>query len=177
MTATPVQDVLRLPRDQWEAHPNYPRQVLLLGSHEGFRRLSRSLVEGAEGDGPLADIGWVFNYWKSAMGGHEHYEEGKLYPYLEARWGLCCDALREGHDGLAVLDTRVRAAVDAGDRTTLAEALKDHDRALNAHLDAEEALVIPALLALTPAEFDAYYHGDVDSLVAELRTEGIASAS
>ena len=109
MTATTAQDALRLPREQWPSHPNYPRQVLLLGSHESFRRLSSSLLARVKGDGDLAAIGWVFDYWKSGMSGHEHYEEGKLYPYLEARWGLSCDELRGGHHELGMLDKRVRS--------------------------------------------------------------------
>lgn len=168
MTATATQDFLRLPRDRWEAHPNYPRQVLLLGSHDAFRQVSRVLIERAEGSGDVAGIAWVFEYWKGGMSGHEHYEEGKLYPYLEARWGLSCDALRDGHEALGALDERVRRAVEADDREALKAALRAHDRVLNEHLDAEEGLVIPALLALAPAEFDAYYHGDIDTLLADL---------
>ena len=159
---------LELPRNSWAAHPNYPRQVLLLGAHDGFRQISRTLCTKADDGGDIDRIGWVFGYWKSAMSGHEHYEEGKLYPFLEARWGISCDSLRAGHDGLAVLDTRVRSAVESDDRAGLREALRDHDRALNTHLDEEELLVIPALLALEPAEFDRYYDGNIETLLADL---------
>lgn len=168
MTAAIQQSDLQLPRDQWEAHPNYPRQVLLLGSHESFRELSRALILWAEEGRSPAQLGQVFDYWKSAMAGHEHYEEGKLYPYLEARWKLSCAALRAGHEALARCDAEVRSAVEAGDPASLVGALRAHDEVLDAHLDAEEALVIPALLALTPAEFDAYYNGRIQTLLAEL---------
>ena len=33
-----------LAREQWPTHPRFPGQVLLLGSHENFRRISRALV-------------------------------------------------------------------------------------------------------------------------------------
>lgn len=163
--------VLDLPRDAWADHPRYPRQVLLLGSHESFRRTSASLVRRAESGGDAAAIGWVFDYWKSAMSGHERYEEHKLYPYLEARWGLSCDPLRAGHHQLAALDAAVRAAVDACDgpaTPALHTALATHDAALSAHLDVEEELIIPALLALSPDEFETYYHSNIHTLLSRL---------
>ena len=165
---TTVQQDLRLPRSEWDAHPHYPRQTLLLGAHEGFRRLSRGLVDRAASGGDIRNIGWVFEYWKAGMSGHEAYEEGKLYPYLEARWDVSCEPLREGHEALADVDHQVRAAITARDRDALCEALEAHDRVLDAHLEAEEALVIPALLALEPSEFDVYYDSDIESLLAGL---------
>ena len=32
----------------------------------------------------------LFERWKQAMGGHEAYEERKLYPFLTRRWGVSC---------------------------------------------------------------------------------------
>ena len=162
---TTLDAALRLPRHAWTDHPRYPTQTLLLGSHDSFRRTSSTLIARAESGGDLAGIQWVFSYWKSAMRGHEHYEEHKLYPYLEARFPLSCDALRAGHDHLAELDTAVR---DAEDLPALAAALKAHDAVLCAHLEAEEALVIPALLALAPEEFETYYHSDIRTLLRTL---------
>lgn len=160
--------VLDLPRTAWPDHPRYPQQVLLLGSHEGFRRTSASLVRRAEAGRDAAAIGWVFDYWKSAMSGHERYEEYKLYPYLEARWGLSCEPLRAGHHQLAALEDAVRAAVRKDDGAALHTTLATHDAALLAHLDAEESLVIPALLALSPEEFDTYYHNNIHTLLSRL---------
>lgn len=171
MTVAERQDALRLPRDRWPDHPHYPSQALLLGSHDHFRQTSRTLVERASRGGNIASIGLVFSMWKSAMSNHERYEEGKLYPYLEARWGLSCDALRDGHDTLAQLEQAVRSAVDREDQEALHAALSAHDETLLAHLDEEEALVIPALLALRPEEFDRYAHSSIRTLLAELDTE------
>lgn len=159
---------LDLPRDQWAEHPHWPAQTLLLGAHDHFRHTSQTLLRRASQGGDIAGIGWVFSYWKLAMSGHERYEEGKLYPYLEARWGLSCAALEDGHQALAQVDRRVRAAVDAEDREALVTALTEHDRVLIAHLDAEERTVIPALLALSPEEFADYYNGDITTLLASL---------
>jgi hypothetical protein len=162
---------LQLPRAAWPDHPNYPRHLLLVRSHEGFRRASRRLVERAEAGHDAEAIGWGFRTLKWAMHGHERYEEHKLYPYLEARWPLSCDALRAGHERLAEADQVVSHAVTDADgpaTAALVEALEAHDAILNAHLDEEEALVVPALLALTPAEFDAYYNRDIHSLLADL---------
>lgn len=162
---------LDLPRHAWPDHPRYPRQVLLLRAHEYFRRTSRDLVRRADAGRDAAAIGWVFGAWKSAMSGHERYEEHKLYPYLEARWGLSCDPLRAGHHQLSELDAAVRAAVadcDGPASAALHAALSIHDAALSAHLDVEEALVVPALLALSPDEFETYYRNNIRTLLAHM---------
>ena len=171
---------LTLPRDQWTRHPHYPRQTLLLNSHESFRRTSRVLLRRAEGGSDAAAIGWVFRAWKAAMRSHEGYEEHKLYPYLERRWGLSMATAEEGHRKLAELDAAVRGAVTAiptgGDATpALADALRAHDEALVAHLALEEALVIPALLALEPAEFEDYSMSDIRGLLQRLDEREAAS--
>jgi len=83
---------LKLPRSSWTTHPNYPQQVLLLGSHRSFRATSRWLVAQARQGGHRSPTLASFSWWKSAMAGHEHYEEGKLYPFLEHRWGVCIHA-------------------------------------------------------------------------------------
>ena len=163
--------VLDLPRRAWPDHPRFPQQVLLLSAHKSFRRTSRSLVRRAESGEDAAAIGGVFDYWKSAMSGHEGYEEHKLYPYLEARWGLSCEPLRAGHHQLAALEAAVQAAVagcDGPATPALHTALMTHDAALLAHLAVEEELVVPALLALSPAEFKAYYQNNIRTLLSSL---------
>ena len=163
---------LRLSRPQWPDHPHYPDQVLLVGSHNSFRRTSELLVRRAESGRDPDALRWTFRYWKSAMRSHEGYEEYKLYPYLTARWGISCDELRDGHHELAEVEVAVLAALDEDDgpaTEALVEALTAHDTILQAHLDLEEEIVVPALLALTPREFDAYYSGHITTLLAQLR--------
>jgi hypothetical protein len=162
---------LNLPREQWPSHPHYPNQVLLVRSHDSFRRFSARLLELAEAGHDAESIGHNFRHLKSAMRGHEGYEEHKLYPYLEARWPLSCDPLRHGHERLAIAEAGVLVGVrDASGPASkaLADALRHHDEVLGEHLDEEEDVVVPALLALTPEEFDAYYHGDITTLLATL---------
>lgn len=164
---------LQLPRAAWSAHPNYPRHLLLVRSHAGFRRTSQQLIDRAEAGEDAQRIEWGFRMLKWAMRGHEGYEEHKLYPFLEARWALNCDSLRAGHEALAQADERVHSAAteSVGAATTaLVDALVAHDTILEAHLDAEEALVVPALLALSPTEFDTYYNSDIETLLATLAT-------
>lgn len=146
---------LGLPRSEWEAHPNYPHNVLLLGSHRNFRAMSRQLVAHAEASVGASSILSNFSWWKSAMRSHEHYEEAKLYPYLQRRWGLDCELLVAGHEALTIADAAVRAARGA----ELTRALEEHHATLIEHLEAEEALVIPALLALSRDEFEDYTRG------------------
>jgi hypothetical protein len=143
---------LALPRSAWDAHPHFPAQTLLLRSHQSFRSESRRLIARADSGAGRSAVLPSFSWWKSAMRSHEHYEESKLYPYLTHRWGLDCGPLTTGHHALATAD----AAVRASDGPDLVLALEAHHEVLMEHLDAEERLVIPALLALTPSEFAEY---------------------
>lgn len=163
-----------LPREQWSAHPRWPEQVLLLGSHANFRSISRHLVAQARAaDGSLAGIASLYLRWIAGMRSHEAYEEHKLYPYLTRRWGVSLAAAEAGHEQLHACHAAVVDAItDAAElrRTTpaLAEALRAHDETLVAHLELEEDLVIPRLLALEPDEFRRYTHGTIEALLAEL---------
>jgi hypothetical protein len=159
----------RLPRSEWPTHPHFPRQTLLLGGHESFRRTSRVLIDQAvSGRSPDA-LGWLFRAWKAAMHSHERYEEHKLYPYLEARWDLSMAPARVGHDQLAERERDVFAALDGSDASAIEAAFRAHDAVLCPHLDLEEELVIPALLALSPAEFEDYIHSDIRGLLQRIQ--------
>ena len=147
----------KIPRAEWSQHPRFATQALLLGAHANFRRISAHLVSQAQVAAPLAPIADLFVRWKQAMGGHEAYEERKLYPYLARRWGVSFATAEAGHAVLGVLDSGVRSRLSSG--RGLAEALLKHHEALLAHLDYEEELVIPLLLGLTPAEFSQYSNG------------------
>ena len=162
---------LHLPREQWTSHPHYPDQVLLVGSHTQFRRFSRMLIDHAGVGQETATISQLFRYWKSGMHSHEAYEEKKLYPYLTARWGLSCALLRDGHHRLAAAEVDVLESIPGAHGTqsdALAQALAHHDEVLSKHLDEEEDVVVPALLALTPEEFDTYYHSNIHRLLSQL---------
>lgn len=176
MTTTPD---LNLPRAQWADHPRFPQQVLLVRSHASFRRFSRHLIELAKRGAPARHIGQGFHSLKAAMRGHEAYEEHKLYPYLEARFGIACQTMRDGHHALDAADQGVRRALEASANTTptdaLIDALERHDEVLHTHLEHEEDVVIPALLALSPDEFAFYYDNTIDTLIDRLKRAPRAS--
>lgn len=150
-----------IPRSDWSAHPRYPSQALLLGSHANFRRISRHLVEHTARGDALRGLERLFRRWISAMRSHEAYEEYKLYPYLGRRWGVDFAEATAGHEALherydEVIAAFLAADGDVGGAPEVTGALERHDRALTCHLDHEEELVIPLLLSLTPQEFADY---------------------
>ena len=166
-----------IPREEWAAHPRFRTQALLLGSHANFRRVSRYLIDKAARE-ELVGLHALFERWIAAMRSHEAYEEGKLYPYLEHRWGVSLDEARAGHEELHLRADAVVAAFESGARPGesadddggdgggfVLRALRAHDYALGAHLDVEEDAVIPLLLALEPAEFVRYYDSPISLLV------------
>ena len=155
----------KIPRAQWASHPRFSTQALLLGSHANFRRVSRYLV-GKASEEKFVGLHSLFDRWIWAMRSHEAYEERKLYPFLERRWGISLAEAREGHEVLHARPEEVTGAfhslADPTDATTdnrVLAALRAHDVALDAHLQLEEDAVIPLLLELSPEEFDAYYIG------------------
>ncbi|MFT7582159.1 MAG: hypothetical protein ACI9MR_003841 [Myxococcota bacterium] len=178
MVASMKTQTPQLSRDHWATHVNYPSQVLLLGSHENFRNVSRRLVDEARHPDRLTWVGHIYRRWISAMRSHEAYEERKLYPYLARRWGVSFAACEDGHETLHGRDDAVRAIlreVDAGGTGAelgerLATALQRHDDVLVAHLEVEENAVIPLLLALSPAEFTRYSHNPLSVSLRDLET-------
>jgi hypothetical protein len=107
----------------------------------------------------------LFDRWQWAMRSHEHYEEQKLYPFLRSRFGVTTSALEAGHEALHALEVDLRVAHEERDEPTWAIAMARYDARLREHLDEEEALVIPCLLALTPREFRSYYDGSAATVV------------
>ena len=153
MTHRPILGVPTIARHTWREHPNFKTQALLLRSHRSFRRVSEWLLERAE-SGETAQLRMPFRHWKGAMHGHEHYEESKLYPFLERRFGVDLSELQAGHEELQRCEELVYAAFTEG--TGLTEALREHHNALLPHLEFEEDVVIPCVLSLTAEEFEDY---------------------
>ncbi|MFT7519881.1 MAG: hypothetical protein ACI9MC_002025 [Kiritimatiellia bacterium] len=154
---------LSLPREAWSDHPRYPRQTLLLRSHESFRLFSQTLVARSKTGTTHAALNGLFRQLMGSMRGHEGYEEHKLYPYLEHRWGLDLMPLRVDHQHLHDMEDDVYNALSG--HGSVHDALLAHSQELDDHLDREEQLVIPALLALHPIEFDRYYRGHIGELL------------
>ncbi|MEL6188149.1 MAG: hemerythrin domain-containing protein [Myxococcota bacterium] len=171
MQNTAAVNALRtLPRDTWSSHPRFPAQTLLLQSHESFLEVSGVLIAAARGGESMELIETLFDRWISAMRSHEAYEEAKLYPYLERRWGLSFDAAEAGHRDLHRACDQVKAAFAKGPSSPseVVAALEHHDAVLRPHLELEEDLVIPGLLELSPEEFAHYYDSDIQTLLHEL---------
>jgi hypothetical protein len=105
------------------------------------------------------------------MKSHEGYEEGKLYPYLNAKYGVSMAILELHHKSLGLAEDRVYAAENEGDALKFAHALKKHDEVLVPHLAQEEEMVIPLLLALAPRDFERYSNGHIAGLLRELARE------
>ncbi|MFK7986498.1 MAG: hemerythrin domain-containing protein [Sandaracinaceae bacterium] len=164
--------VPNLPRAQWRSHPRFRTQALLLGSHRNFRLLARDVRRLAQSRPEPA--GRRFRAWMYAMGSHEHYEESKLYPYLERRWGVSMARLVEGHEALdrckaEVFDGFARVQGEgSGAAGQLDRALLRLTEVLDAHLDLEEETVIPLLLELEPDEFADYYALPIGTLLARM---------
>ena len=162
----PPTDTSTLPRSKWRAHPNFPGQLLLVNSHEGFRSVSRRCIDLARSaTPPRADIDWAFRSWHRATGSHEAYEERKLYPYLARRYATSLGHLADDHARLHLLRDVVYARLSGPADDALVDALEKYDEELRAHLEREEAVVIPLLLDLPPEEFQRHYRA---SSVAEL---------
>lgn len=160
-----------VPRGEWSSHPNYPANLLLLGSHQNFRAINRGLVTHTDALPPGSDLTWVarrYKSWIAAMRSHESYEEHKLYPYLKARWGVSLESAQAGHRALHEAHDRVLAAFEAHDPEEASRALLRHEEVLDQHLQLEEDLVIPLLLELPRDEFVRFTHLSIRVLLREL---------
>jgi len=107
------------------------------------------------------------------MRSHEHYEEAKLFPYLSRRCGQSFDAAEAGHQALHDAHDDVIAAFEDEIRIEAVAALEKHDRVLREHLDLEETLVIPLLLAMPREEFVAYSRKSPHELMRALDDMGL----
>ncbi len=172
-----------IPREQWSTHPNYPTNLLLLGSHRNFRAINRKLVvraeaaqhaQEAEVTSPLPALARTYRSWIQAMRSHEAYEEHKLYPYLEARWGVSLADAQAGHRALHDVHAWVCSAFDEHDAESSVAALRRHEQVLGDHLDLEEEHVIPLLLELPREEFARFTHSSIGALLRDLRERGRA---
>lgn len=107
------------------------------------------------------------------MRSHEHYEEYKLYPYLEKRWNTSLSDAQKGHELLHRAHVEVLSAFqtlhdDEEGPARLTAALSFHEQILKEHLALEEERVIPLLLSLSPEEFRNYYNSSIHTLLSQL---------
>jgi iron-sulfur cluster repair protein YtfE (RIC family) len=149
-------------REAWTLHPHYPDHVLLVGSHQNFKRISTILVERASTLTAPAEAQWrdetkrLFQWWQSGMRSHEHYEETKLYPYLEARYCMSLGPLVSDHGELDDGRSAVTNALTEPAHLPIQDALRSFHEVLVGHLQHEEDLVMPMLLELNRTEFQRF---------------------
>lgn len=175
-TACPISPATpRFSRDAWTKHENFPGHLLLLGSHNNFLSISKTLVTRARVlDGeptPLwrADTRYLFDWWQRGMKNHERYEENKLYPFLSDRYCVSLGVLVGDHGEIDDLRERVTVALVDGDAAAVRHELDAFHTTLMRHLRDEEDLVIPMLLDLEPDEFRNYSVGRPSSSSCDCR--------
>jgi iron-sulfur cluster repair protein YtfE (RIC family) len=152
-------------RTAWEKHPNArgPASTLLM-IHDQFRVASERLLLLVEREAE-SDFAWVaraFMPLAQTLHHHHHAEEMMLFPMVLRRTGVEPEQLVSDHEELtraiAAVEASLSPGSDAGKAFALA-AVATFDEILTAHLDREEALVIPVLLEMAPDEAWALIHG------------------
>ncbi len=148
-------------RQAWTRHPNAGGPAaMLLGIHDQFRvaceRLRFLAAEPARADG-----GWLarsFEPLARTLHHHHQAEEALLFPFV-ARAGAAPARLVGDHGELTRAIAAVEASLAGGaDLGPARAALETFEHVLVTHLDREERLVVPLLLALSPAEAWAAVH-------------------
>lgn len=120
---------------------------MLLGIHDRFREASAFLLEQRD----LAAIARVFLPLAGTLHHHHHAEEAMLFPVVEKHTGVAPAQLQTDHDEITDAIDGLEAALRARHPVaTLAPLIRRFHDVLIAHLDREEELVVPVLLALTP---------------------------
>lgn len=163
----------RFDRDAWTRHPHFPDQLLLLGSHASFVRISDSLIARARRLAAEPTAAWrddtlyLFSWWQAGMKSHERYEEHKLYPYLSNRYCVSLADLVAEHAELDERRPAVQAAIAGASAASIRAALSGFGETLVRHLRAEEDVVIPMLLDLDAGEFRRYLGAGANELFDE----------
>jgi hemerythrin-like domain-containing protein len=149
-----VTSVRTTERSAWEEHPNIDGPAgTLLAVHDQFRNAAKQM--GAFISREPADLAFLrraFAPFAQTLHHHHHAEEAMLFPMVKKRTKTEPTQLVDDHQELTRAIDAVQAALSAGDRAKAPAAIKAFDEILVAHLDREEALVIPVLLEMTAAE-------------------------
>lgn len=167
-----MQILLRdLPRDRWQAHPNFARATQnWMRAHQGFRQLGAIVQEDSEAflardlspEAFAARLSRFGNLLVGNLHGHHSWEDRSFFPELEtadARFAAGLEMLEADHE---VLDGLIEDLTRQGNRAvklaTLepaqmhdeVAALRDTTERLNGflarHLTDEEDLVVPIIL-------------------------------
>ncbi len=144
--------------DAWRTHPNADGPAgMLLAIHDQFRAVSTRLVALCDGAAEASLLARMFAPLAQTLHHHHHAEEAMVFPLIHRRTGTAPEQLVTDHDEMTAAITRVEAALRGADN--LRSALTSFHAILIAHLDREEALVIPIFLEMTPYEAWSQIHG------------------
>ena len=139
-------------RATWSAHPNLDGPAaMLLAVHDQFRAVSNRLALLADAGADAVALARLFVPLAEVLHHHHHAEEAMVFPLVLRQTGTAPDQLQADHDEMT-------AAIDDVDRLLrartgeLADAVARFHAILIAHLDREEALVVPVFLSLAPRE-------------------------
>ncbi len=148
-------------RAAWRENPNVAGPAsMLLYIHDHFRAAGSRLRSLVTAGADFATVAREFRPLAEVLHLHHHAEEATLFPAVLRATGVAPEQLVLDHAEL----TRAIAAVEASLTSTaspaaIAEAVTTFDDVLTAHLEREEQLVVPVLLAMTPAEAHHMMHG------------------
>lgn len=148
----------RAARSDWPTHASYPRAAkLLLEIHRHLRGQADSLARASElaadppGNEPLwAAVARAVGQLVDLTAAHHGIEDAYLYPaLLRVRPGLTdpIALLADDHRALDVAFEEMERAVDDRAAARLRDATAVLARLLGRHLEDEEEIVVPVLLA------------------------------
>lgn len=131
---------------------------MLLAIHDQFRAVSHQLAALADARADAPAIARRFVPLAQVLHHHHHAEEAMVFPFVLRQTGTAPAQLQADHDEMT-------AAIDDVERVLrtrtgeLADAVHRFHTILIAHLDREEALVVPVFLALAPDAAWGMIHG------------------
>ena len=124
---------------------------MLLAVHDQFRAVSHQLAALVDARADATAIARRFVPLAQVLHHHHHAEEAMVFPLVLRQTGIAPDHLQADHDAMTAALDDVERVLRAG-TGELADAVRRFHDILIAHLDREEALVVPVLLTLTPDE-------------------------
>lgn len=147
---------------RWRAQASFNGPAsTLLGVHQHFRLASEqlSLLANREAKPDLRWLGRAFAPLAQTLHHHHHAEEAMLFPLVERQTGMAPLGLVDDHGTLTTAIEAVTTSLGGSDVERARAAIARFDEVLGTHLDREERLVVPVLLALSPREAWALLEG------------------
>jgi iron-sulfur cluster repair protein YtfE (RIC family) len=154
----PKQPLPDIAPERWHEHPAWTRQAYdaLVGFHDRYRReTSRLVAAAADEQITREELLRDCTTLEDRLHTHEAVEEQGLYPFIEQRFDVELEPLRLEHQELNSCIDKLKAmlATPGIERHLLRRELARLDQTLREHLRAEEAVCVPALLAISAADF------------------------